>query len=101
MVQNDSHIDPIEAENLLKLRNLPLGDVLLEMGLIKDEQLKELLDAQKGQGVRLGELVMVTSGSGMGKTQWMRELKDHYHRTTDFKFGDIALEEDVGQNGDR
>lgn len=28
----------------------------------------------------------------------MRELKDHYHRTTDFKFGDIALEEDVGDS---
>lgn len=53
---------------------------------------------EKTYGVRLGELVMITSGSGMGKTQWMRELKDHYHRTTDFKFGDIALEEDVGDS---
>lgn len=26
----------------------------------------------------------------------MRELKAHYHETTDFKFADIALEEDVG-----
>jgi len=26
----------------------------------------------------------------------MRELKDHYHKTTDFKFADIALEEDAG-----
>jgi twinkle protein len=50
----------------------------------------------KTYGVRLGELVMITSGSGMGKTQFMRELKNHYHETTDFKFADIALEEDVG-----
>lgn len=51
---------------------------------------------QKTYGVRLGELVTITSGSGMGKTQFMRELKAHYHETTDFKFADIALEEDVG-----
>ncbi|MHA2067820.1 MAG: bifunctional DNA primase/helicase, partial [Candidatus Thorarchaeota archaeon] len=50
----------------------------------------------KTYGVRSGSLVTITSGSGMGKTQFMRELKDHYHRTTDFKFADIALEEDAG-----
>jgi len=52
----------------------------------------------KTYGTRLGELVTITSGSGMGKTQFMRELRDHYHRTTDFKFADIALEEDVGDS---
>jgi twinkle protein len=50
----------------------------------------------KTYGVRKGELVLIKSGSGMGKTQFMRELKDHYHETTDFKFADIALEEDLG-----
>lgn len=50
----------------------------------------------KTYGVREGELVLITSGSGMGKTQFMRELKHHYHETTDFKFADIALEEDLG-----
>jgi len=49
-------------------------------------------------GVRLGELITITSGSGSGKTQWMRELKHHFHETTDFKFADIALEEDVGDS---
>lgn len=49
-------------------------------------------------GVRLGELVTITSGTGSGKTQLMRELRDHYHRTTDFNFADIALEEDVGDS---
>lgn len=47
-------------------------------------------------GVRLGSIVTVTSGSGMGKTQFLAELKDHFHRTTDFKFADISLEQDVG-----
>jgi twinkle protein len=53
---------------------------------------------EKTCGVRDGELVMITSGTGMGKTQWMRELRDHFHRTTDFHFADIALEEDVGDS---
>lgn len=53
---------------------------------------------QKTYGVRLGELVTITSGSGSGKTQFMRELKHHFHETTDYKFADIALEEDVGDS---
>ena len=53
---------------------------------------------EKTYGVRMGELITITSGSGMGKTQWMRELRDHYHRSTDFKFADIALEEDIGDS---
>lgn len=60
------------------------------------ESWKEL--NSKTYGVRLGELVTITSGSGSGKTQLMRELKNHYHETTDFKFADIALEEDVGDS---
>jgi twinkle protein len=53
---------------------------------------------EKVYGARDGELITITSGTGMGKTQWMRELRDHYHRTTDFHFADIALEEDVGDS---
>lgn len=53
---------------------------------------------EKTYGVRLGELVMITAGSGSGKTQFMRELKDHFHRTTPFNFADIALEEDIGDS---
>lgn len=53
---------------------------------------------EKTYGVRSGEVVTITSGTGMGKTQLMRELKKHYHDTTDFKFADIALEEDVGDS---
>lgn len=49
-------------------------------------------------GVRLGELITVTAGSGVGKTQVLREMKDHFYRTTDFKIGDIALEEDMSDS---
>ena len=51
---------------------------------------------EKTYGVRPGSIVTVTSGTGMGKTQFLRELKYHYFNTTDFKIADIALEEDLG-----
>jgi twinkle protein len=47
-------------------------------------------------GARPGSIVTITSGTGMGKTSLMRELKYHYYLTTDMKIADIALEEDVG-----
>jgi twinkle protein len=46
-----------------------------------------------GYGLRLGELDVWTSGSGMGKTQFFRELKLHVLDTTDACVADIALEE--------
>lgn len=49
----------------------------------------------KTYGIRPGSIVTLASGSGSGKTQLMRELKYHYHCTTDFKFADIALEEGI------
>lgn len=50
----------------------------------------------KTYGVRPGSVVTVTSGSGCGKTQFLRELKYHYFETTDHKIADISLEEDCG-----
>lgn len=52
----------------------------------------------KTYGIRMGELVTITAGSGVGKTQIMRELKYHFFESTDFKMADIALEEDVGDS---
>lgn len=49
----------------------------------------------KTYGIRPGTIVTVTAGSGSGKTAFLRELKYHYWRTTDFKIADIALEESV------
>jgi twinkle protein len=51
---------------------------------------------EKTYGVRPGSVVTVTAGSGVGKSQFLRELKYHYLHTTDFKIADIALEEDIG-----
>jgi len=53
---------------------------------------------EKTYGMREGDLVVVTSGTGMGKTQFLRELKYHYFHSTDWKMADIALEEDLGES---
>lgn len=51
---------------------------------------------KKTYGVRPGSVVTIASGSGCGKTQFMRELKYHYHCTCpDWTFADISLEESV------
>lgn len=44
-------------------------------------------------GMRVGELDTWTSGSGMGKTQIVREIEYHLHETTQDNIGVIALEE--------
>ena len=46
--------------------------------------------------LRRGGNIFVTGNSGMGKTQFLRELKYDILKTTDFKIADIALEEDIG-----
>jgi len=51
---------------------------------------------KKTYGFRAGSIITITSGTGVGKTQFLRELKYHIWRTTDWKIGDISLEEDVG-----
>jgi len=48
---------------------------------------------KKTYGIRLGELDTWTSGSGMGKTQLLRELQKHLLDTTTRPIGIIALEE--------
>lgn len=47
----------------------------------------------KTKGIRLGELDTWTSGSGMGKTQVLRELQYHILTHTEDNIGLIALEE--------
>ena len=48
-------------------------------------------------GLRLGELVLVTSGTGCGKTQFLRELKYFWlTKCPEYKTMDISLEEDSG-----
>ena len=53
---------------------------------------------EKTYGVRLGEIVLVTAGTGTGKTQVLRELKYDWLTNTDNRILDISLEEDFGQS---
>ena len=51
-------------------------------------------------GARPGSIVTITSGSGCGKTQFMRELMYHYFNETDENIGGLYLEEDVTETLD-
>lgn len=51
---------------------------------------------QKTYGIRLGEIVLVTAGTGSGKTQVLREWKYNLLTKTTLKVMDISLEEDTG-----
>ena len=59
-----------------------------------DPQYTEL--NQKTYGMRLGEIILITAGTGSGKTQVLREWKYHLLRNTMYNIMDISLEEDVG-----
>lgn len=50
---------------------------------------------QMTDGARPGSIVLITAGTGCGKTQFCRELKYHYWKTTNEKIADVSLEEDV------
>ena len=50
---------------------------------------------EKLYGMRTGELVCFTSGSGMGKSSIIRELMHHILKSTDDNIGILALEENV------
>ena len=49
------------------------------------------------KGFRLGELVTITSGSGMGKSQLVRELEFYLLNATQDNIGVIALEESIAR----
>ena len=51
---------------------------------------------QKTYGIRFGEIILLTAGTGSGKTQILREWKYHLLQTTMEKILDISLEEDTG-----
>lgn len=48
-------------------------------------------------GMRLGELVTLTSGSGMGKSAVVKELAYHLFKQTEDNIGILALEENIGK----
>jgi twinkle protein len=53
---------------------------------------------RKTYGFRPGSVVTITSGTGVGKSQFMRELKYHVWQHTDWRIADVSLEEDVGDS---
>lgn len=59
-----------------------------------DPQYEEL--NRKTYGIRFGEIVLVTAGTGSGKTQVLREWKYNLLTKTEEKIMDISLEEDTG-----
>ena len=50
-------------------------------------------------GIRKGELVTVTAGSGLGKSQFLREIVFNILNKTDEKVGLMFMEEDVRKTG--
>ena len=73
-----------------------LKDIIKE---IEEEEEVESIDYpweclnEKTHGFRAGELVTITSGAGMGKSQFMREVEFHLYQVTKDVIGIIALEE--------
>lgn len=49
----------------------------------------------KTYGCRPGSIVTITSGTGMGKSQFLKELIYHFYLKTDQKISGMFLEEDV------
>ena len=50
-------------------------------------------------GIRMGELITVTAGSGLGKSQFVRELVYHSLKNTQQNVGLMFLEESVKRSG--
>ena len=50
-------------------------------------------------GIRMGELVTVTAGSGLGKSQFLRELIYHVFKNTNDNIGMMFMEESVKRSG--
>jgi twinkle protein len=48
---------------------------------------------RKAQGIREAEITMFTGGSSVGKTAYTRRIKHHILKNTDWKIGEIELEE--------
>ncbi len=52
---------------------------------------------QKTLGIQLGTIVTITSGTGSGKSQFLKETLLHLHNNTEEKIAGMFLEEDAGE----
>ena len=82
----------------------PAGIVNLKdfEGLYDDDERQSVDYPYKGMnemlyGMRTGELITFTAGTGAGKSSIMRELEHHLLNNTDSNIGIISLEENVKQ----
>tara|TARA_R110002124_G_scaffold77207_11_gene206784 strand:- start:814 stop:2280 length:1467 start_codon:yes stop_codon:yes gene_type:complete len=50
-------------------------------------------------GIRMGELITITAGSGLGKSQFVREILYHCLKNTEHKMGLMFLEESIKRSG--
>ena len=50
-------------------------------------------------GIRMGELVTITAGSGLGKSQFLKELVYHILQSTNDNIGMMFMEESVKRSG--
>lgn len=51
--------------------------------------------SERMRGMRIGDLTVIASGSGNGKSTLMRQLELHFYETTDFNIGILHLEESI------
>ena len=54
---------------------------------------------ERNYGRKMGSITMLTSGTGMGKTSWVKEDQYHLHKTRpiDERIGVLSLEESLGE----
>jgi len=78
-------------------RGNKLLDLLNKVDTTKGYDLPDYLPnlSSRMRGMRVGDLTVIASGSGNGKSTLMRQLELHFYETTDFNQGIIHLEESI------
>lgn len=95
------------VDEFFKARQYTLGGIINGADTWEKYKEKKLVESipfdpqytelnQKTYGIRLGEIVLVTAGTGSGKTQVLREWKYNLLMKTMYNIMDISLEEDTG-----
>lgn len=102
--KTQSIIEAIWQATVYRPDGIVSGDSLFEK-CVEEEVLKDSLPYPweclntKTYGIRQGELVMLTAGSGTGKSTFIRELEYYIGVTKGKKCGIIALEESTKKTG--